>query len=275
MRDYWLTQYILSGIGGAYLVASTVVLVLAIRLPKSNRNKAIAFVVALAAVSFWPLQGVSHYLEQRKLAEEGAARYAKARALFDERCRTAGEKIYRTVEDVDGIVLLTIRSGGESPEDRNMRGAAAAHELTGDDFIRAFLQPINSQSTDTGRYRYVDVVSAADGERVRYHLDLSGKLAHEHTKAARPPYALSFEDTVDPLEREAWVAGSMVKIVDLEKNEVLGEFVRYVIDPGQGSRAGHRVPWLFARGCNMQHGYGYESTQNFAFKVLKPKRGSK
>lgn len=259
---------IVRGVGFVIWGVFAAALIAALAVPKGWKAKSLWTALVLAIFIGPAIPSLVREIEHRQ-------RYAKAKALFDERCRTAGEKIYRTVEDVDGIVLLTIRSAEESPEDRNMRGAAAAHELTGDDFIRAFLQPINSQSTDTGRYRYVDVISPADGERVRYHIDLSGKLAHERTKASRPPYALAFEDIVDPLEREAWVAGSKVEIVDLDKNEVLGEFVRYVIDPGQGSRAGNRVPWLFARGCNMQHSYGYESAQRFAFNVLKPKRGGK
>lgn len=35
---------------------------------------------------------------------------AVARTLFQQRCNTAGEKITRTVEDVDGLLLLKIRS---------------------------------------------------------------------------------------------------------------------------------------------------------------------
>ena len=39
-------------------------------------------------------------------------RLAKAEAMFQERCKTAGEKIYRTVENVEGIFLLKLRPDG-------------------------------------------------------------------------------------------------------------------------------------------------------------------
>lgn len=36
-------------------------------------------------------------------------RLARAQAIFAQRCQTAGEKIYRTVKNVDGIFLLKLR----------------------------------------------------------------------------------------------------------------------------------------------------------------------
>lgn len=48
--------------------------------------------------------------EPEKKGRPSAETIKAGRALFDERCKTvAGEKIYRTVEDVEGIVLLKVR----------------------------------------------------------------------------------------------------------------------------------------------------------------------
>jgi len=46
--------------------------------------------------------------EQQAKQDEFQARYDKAKAIFDERCKTAGEKIYHTVEDIEGITLLNV-----------------------------------------------------------------------------------------------------------------------------------------------------------------------
>jgi hypothetical protein len=62
--------------------------------------------------------------------------------LYDERCKTvAGNKIYRTVPDVDGIVLLKVRH--EPPpgalDDRDWPGAAFAQERRNNGYIEMFL----------------------------------------------------------------------------------------------------------------------------------------
>jgi len=41
--------------------------------------------------------------------DERQARLQKAEAMFAERCKNAGEKIYRTVDDVEGIFLMKLR----------------------------------------------------------------------------------------------------------------------------------------------------------------------
>ena len=46
--------------------------------------------------------------EYQAKRDEFQARYNKAKAIFDERCKTAGKKIYYTVEGVEGITLLNV-----------------------------------------------------------------------------------------------------------------------------------------------------------------------
>lgn len=45
-------------------------------------------------------------------AAKTRVRAQKAQAMFQERCKTAGEKIYRTAEDVEGILLMKLRPSG-------------------------------------------------------------------------------------------------------------------------------------------------------------------
>ena len=44
---------------------------------------------------------IAKYNEQKE-------KYEQAKAVFDEQCKKAGEKIYRTVDNVDGIILLKV-----------------------------------------------------------------------------------------------------------------------------------------------------------------------
>ena len=50
--------------------------------------------------------------------EERAARLAKAEAMLAERCKTAGEKIHRTVDNVEGVLLMKLRPERINREDQ-------------------------------------------------------------------------------------------------------------------------------------------------------------
>lgn len=129
--------------------------------------------------------------EQRAAEERARA----GEALYLEKCRTvAGEKIYRKVEDVEGIVLLKLRPKAWEPQwsDRMWPGAAFALEAQGDEYIQTFLgyeeafgpdgkpRPITQANRgyintmakpgpkERPGYRYVDVVDKRDGKRLRY-----------------------------------------------------------------------------------------------------------
>jgi hypothetical protein len=116
------------------------------------------------------------------------------KALFEEKCRTvAGEKIYRTVQDVDGLFLMKVRPTRSERElaDPMWPGAAFARESYTDSYITTFLgyeygpgdpstgipHPmtpnkrgyINTDKRPGGLpgYRFVDMIDAKDGQRYR------------------------------------------------------------------------------------------------------------
>ncbi len=120
--------------------------------------------------------------------EKKAALARKARALYEEKCRTvAGEKIYRTVLDVEGIVLLKVRpeAGGREWADLMWPGAAFALESRADEYITTFLgyeqssregvpvtpdrrgyintNYVPENASNLPGYRYVDVIDEKDG----------------------------------------------------------------------------------------------------------------
>lgn len=125
--------------------------------------------------------------------EAAQAQMAQGKALFEEKCRTvAGERIYRKVENVEGIVLLKVRPerGDKELSDRMWPGAAFARESTGDWYITSFLgyEHSSSQKGETVTtqrrgyitpeyrpdnpsnlpgYRYVEVIDEKDGKRYR------------------------------------------------------------------------------------------------------------
>ncbi|QSI77585.1 hypothetical protein [Niveibacterium microcysteis] len=154
-------------------------------------NMRSSIVVLLSAVLALNACAPSETAEQKAQRERAKA----GLALWEQKCKTeAGEKIYRRVEDVEGITLLRVRppAGENEWHDRMWPGAAFAHEGTAEEYIKDFLGyeeafgPDGKPSpiTPTARggintsykagpherpgYRFVDTVDSSNGERNRY-----------------------------------------------------------------------------------------------------------
>lgn len=234
---------------------------------------------------------------------------AKAgKAYFDEKCKTvAGEKIYRTVADVEGVLLMKVRPARNETElqDPMWPGAAFASESREDQYIKDFLGyervPTNADYSkgaiskerrgqiapdkkpgDLPGYRYVDVINATDGQRVRvtqrsdepWQYDkayLKGYIRYfldkTPTTAPAPRYGITYEDHVIPQERAIGVASSTVKVIDLSTNQVLGEMFRYAYRP-RGLRL---TEWLTSAECPAYPVDSSSSTRKFVDHVLLPK----
>jgi hypothetical protein len=237
------------------------------------------------------------------------------RRLYDERCKTvAGDKIYRTVPDVEGIVLLKMRHSAPpgALNDRDWPGAAFARESWDDDYIRSFLayeygsklSPIRPPKERGGigvepmgefverrfGYRFVDVQDEQTGQWWRYSLVrkphplskigwIDVLLDRQPAPPNRPRYGVTFEDHVIPEERALGLASSTVKVIDIKTQEVLGEATRYAWTPGvlfQGpKRADAQDPWRSAYGCGHPHTGSGIDTRFFVDQVLQPTQNRK
>jgi hypothetical protein len=94
-----------------------------------------------------------------------------------------------------------------------------------------------------------------------------------------PRYGVTYADISTIDDRKIWIAGSSLRVIDLETNEVIAERVGYMIDRGQGSEAGFRQPWADAAyiACpnfpfisDQRHVRQSDQTRNFVEKILKP-----
>lgn len=227
-------------------------------------------------------------------AIEYRGKLAAAQSLFEERCKTAGEKIYKTVDDVEGVLLMNVRSEDKALNraNPNWSDAGLPDESGGDDYIRTFLfweqrAPassygyrgyVNNLSSNTAGHRtfsgyaFVDV-KEADGSVYRYRLSgpRSTELLRQTTDEPPARYAVSFANLNDPAGRQLWVAGTTVTVTDTATQEMLASSTWYALEPGQGSRAGGRQPWGFATICP-RSGNGNSPTRFFVDQVLKPKQ---
>jgi hypothetical protein len=242
-------------------------------------------------------------------------RQAKALAMWQERCKTSGEKIYKTVENVEGIYLMKLRPEGINFGDQFKLDDPYGRDLGGLGYIESFMkgQYAATHIADRGQstanwprgYSYVEAQDLKDGQRYRYtgskkavrQMDASAPNVQVDLKRdpnfdlniyefvlVRVPangtssrYGVTYDDISTREEREYWIAGSSLKVIDLQTNEVIAERIGYMVDWGQGDKSGGRSPWLLAshnvcpeypggRGSSSQT----SQTTRFVEKVLKP-----
>jgi hypothetical protein len=245
--------------------------------------------------------------QARKAQEE---RYAKAKALFEERCKTAGVVIKRTVKDVEGIELTKIRLpipwGGTEYFDPMFPEAAMAGEHRGDDYIKQFLmsefpdqaspdrrgglgpptkEKLRTRPGAKNGYAFVEYIDSGDGKRYRcipdWSLDHPNWVSGQHHCApavnSSTRYALDYEDLVDPSDRSLWIAGTKLRVIDKLNGEAIAELTRYVWDAGFGISTTGRWPWSYAATsgsteCINVPGMKSEISRFFVDTVLQPKQ---
>lgn len=267
-------------------------------LPKSRRVQwASAFVVAAAAIYF-PVNIVN---EANKRHEQKHSKLDEAYRRYEEHCKTAGVKITRTVENVEGLLLMKLRPDKVNFGDQYAMDDPYGRDMGGNGYIESFLEGKNPagyldvKNLVRSGYRYVDVVDEKDGKRYRYTGQAEEAVKRDPSYAtgyyvfvlektlAIPPYpryGVTYDDISTREDRDHWIAGSSLKVIDLEASEVIAERVGYIVDPGQGNISGGRSPWIIAldyacpnlfkygKAGPGEHAYPLDQARNFVEKVL-------
>lgn len=259
MRDYWLTQYLLAAIGWGYLTAALIAIALALWLPKDKTGKAGITAVVIGLASILPIQGYQEYRKEREVAETYKARLAKAQALFAERCKTAGEKIYKTVENVEGVLLLKLRPKEINLSNQYRLDDPFGSDCHGEECIADLLRVTNGDEKNRelsarsqNGFSFIDLIDATDGQRYRYRAVIESESSHRLSlkrsiaDSPAPPIGVTWDDISTKEDRDYWVAGGVLSVVDVRSGEVLAERRGYMIDKGQGNLNGGRSPWGFA-----------------------------
>jgi hypothetical protein len=239
--------------------------------------------------------------------EDPKSRLATAETMFAERCKKAGVFIHRTAENVEGIFLMKIRPNEINYGDQYKLDDPYGRDLGGDGYILNFLRGFETRqaqfapgSPSRYGYHYVEALDPKDDNRYRYtgRIDEPWRYDASYSKTYKrfvldkapapggmPRYGVTYEDISTREERDYWIAGSSLKVIDLQTNEVMAERIGYMMDRGQGNRSGGRSPWLFAannacpgfqRNPNLpiQPGRGASAqlhqTEDFVETILKP-----
>ena len=301
--------FVLTAFGLPYWGVAVVVVVLAWKIPDwslaySRQSLLIRRLPAIIVIAVYGYQLAQAGWEHHK----SSAHYAEAKALFDEKCKTSGERIYKTVNDVRGLLLPKVRAtldGNlfyQAARDPMWPDAALFQEHNGDEYIRDFLldrrvisitgppqnlmgrrivNDVAGPGAERGM-RFIDVIDAKDGKRYRVSASAAPRdmfkdiyLDKDVTDSPPPRYAVTFENNVDPGLRKYWIAGTTVIVLDTETNEKLGEMEVWRFDRSQ-RHTDQSMPWATSDlNCpNPPFGSYGQQTHYFVEKILKGKQGN-
>ncbi len=253
-----------------------------------NKNPQLIFLPGLAVAGLLYAVGQVEKMQERREAEAAEAewhkRYDPAKARFDQLCQNAGEKIYRTAENVDGILLLKVRGDDEKYQDsfynprkdQMWEDAALESELTREGYIEEFLLHSNLSFP---RYIYADALQK-DNSIIRYSIYkvnqdwVEDKQPNPHPRAR---YAVTYENDVSWENRKHWIAGTTIKIIDTKTNELMAEKTMYAFVPELGYSKFEQNPNPWGRGerCPSGESEFEQRTVTFAIKVLIPSSTNK
>ena len=283
----------LNAISLVYWALAIVGVVIAWKLASGRAAKIVSAVVVFGFFAYWP---VSEIVDTSMKRAEFDKRYAAAAARFEERCKTAGDKIVRTVDVVDGIFVLKMRTTKDlgNGHEQYAPGAAFYRESSEEWYLKSFLWSEERIEGKRGRlydrrtnpdfpgYSYVDFVEPAENKRYRYRLaemhdphssnsNVRRVVERELAPGPAPRYGVTFVDLIDPEDRKNWIAGSTVKIVDLQTSEEIATHTRFAFDRGLGASDGGRQAWAYASFCPALGPLYAAQTRHFVDQVLKPK----
>lgn len=295
-----------------------VTLGLALFLPRRWPFKAVGLIVVLSLWSYvYKRDSTDADERQRQLLAERQrvkAKLDESLALFNERCKSSGEKIHRTVDNVEGVVWMKWRPQSANLENQFKMDDPYGSDCWGEGCIAqllrvisgAHLAPLAAERNRHG-YQFVESIDRMDGKRYRYTAVIKSvrqRTPEQREQATRnnggidpgpdiydfalerqpietftARYGITWDDISTQEDRQHWIAGGSLKVIDLKTAEVIAERVGFMIDRGQGDKSGSRAPWSFAKqsACPAYRGgrHGHPVTENtaFAFKVLQRKQG--
>jgi hypothetical protein len=258
------------------------------------------------------LAGFAYPVIRRVDAQQQEVASAKSKldvamAQFQMRCKSAGEKIVRTVENVDGVVLMKWREPRDVNDEYDQfklfdpYGRDCAAEECVSQLLRLEVDAglfEREVSLRKSRYRFVEAQDDRDAVPHRYTGTMKPvaswtpeaiekyrkekgtdipEYSYQFALAKAPitkfsaRYGITWDDISTREDREHWVAGGSIKVIDLQTNEVLAEHVGFLIDSGQGSTAGFRSPWGWARSYSSAcPGLTADHRTKFVLRVLQP-----
>lgn len=279
MIELALIKAVFDAVGLLYWLFAVGVLIAVWKWGKGRLKRAIAMVAALALVGSLPVtEGIRNHKADQFRAE--------AFARFNKYCtEKAGEKIYTKVEGVESVFVMRPREPDKDSDYANQfwRGDPYGIGLTGSGEIVALMQKQSLKDTATP-FQFVEtsLKDTAGKEALKeFHFEKKDASINTHDyemisksiEKRRSRYGFTWEDLSTDDDRKYWIAGSLLKVVDLETNEIIAERIGYMIDSDFGSTSGGRSPWRLAvrNSCpQLVQGTNRLQTREFVIRSLSP-----
>lgn len=294
-----------------YVLLAATALIFAFTKPKTTLHKALWSTGVVALFAILPITSIYLKLEKsetKRRIEQATyqAILADATSRFKKRCESAGEKIGKVVENVDGIVWMKWRTDKVNFSDQFKLDDPYGTDCYGEECFKRLLRATQGRDLNpevakqyASGYRYVETIDPHDGNRYRY----IGVIKSIHTRTPdqikeaiknsgsdpgpdvygfaleRQPierysarYGATWDDISTREDREKWIAGGSMKLIDLKTEEIIAERSGFFMDPGQGSPAGFREPWEQARMHGTICPRIYEDSWIFITKIIQPSK---
>lgn len=262
----------------------------------------------------WHQEGLAKAQQRSMEIADFKRRQAIAEGLFKQRCQTAGETILHTAKNVRGVVLMKWRPNHLNSDSQFGMDDPYGHECGEEECIKILLRStfeephikVTEIYLPKQGYEFVETEDPRDGLLYRYTAGVMAAgdfSAEERARIASSPvgvdpgphfydfnirreriarftarYGITWDDISTREDREHWIAGGSLSIIDLKTSKVVAKRVGYMWDEALGNSTGSRSPWGFARlvGTCDAAKYLYKSidrwakTEDFSFKVLQP-----
>jgi hypothetical protein len=285
---HWLNQFF-TLLTAVYVLLFLVVAGTMLWLPRSWPAKGICFVLVCALFAM-PL--IHSHFEQKEEQDQRQMIVDRFLTLCKEQ---AGEKIYKVVEGVDGFLILKPRQPTKDLKeyhDQYWMGDPYGHsDLEAEKPEHVFLADRRGYDGETVKirpiagYDYIEIQLRDHEHPERYkrievverHVQ-GNRLTTNTTYVAQPRsrYGYDWEDISTREDRNYWIAGGRMRVIDLETNTVIAERTGYLLDMVQGELGGGRKPWLLAQ-VNACPAFESDTTKakEFIARVLTPIRENK
>ena len=229
--------------------------------------------VTVIALAYPPVSAiVGKWMDEREFAAKSAAQIAH----FEMRCKSAGEFIHQTVKGVDGIFIMKPRivptetlyqSQFELWDPYGTSGSEADDPqiFLKDEVFEGYRQRGIQIQTLRG-FRFLemakpkDISDSSKGKFVRYTFQRISKdeivrkddswksrvVITTVTDELQSQFGYTWDDISTVEDREKWIAGGRMRVVDLSTNKIIAERIGYMREPGIGSLRHNRAAWSFA-----------------------------
>lgn len=276
---------LLTAINWLYWLVAVALVATTWRWSRGRKTRVLSSGIVTSIFLVWPGMRVYYAIQHQK-------QYAQAKEIFDERCKRSGERIFKTAKNIEGIFLLRPRPAELNLSNQYQLDDPYGRDSGGDGYITSFLMGRNSDGTYTeqhtrGAFKFVETKDGDSAQirrwtavvtprAVREFADI--KLRTEVSPSRSSNYGVTWVDLSTKEDRDHWIAGSSLQVIELETNTVIAERIGYMFDAGLGDQNGGRSPWAYAEN-NACPTFGRSSagaavkssrSRDFVYRVLTP-----